>query len=609
MILDNIYQLPSYQVKCVEWLGDDLYFDLELFELDRNTHDEFWVLNPEKQDHWDQDIRHYVTDLPTTKKCIVISYNGQWYAKIFKRGWYPYHGYETVDIIKPKLIWTKNPDLDKLMTFENSPFGTFDPDKWDREYKLIWYIDPRVNPLEDKVWAISCEPLGKVTKGIKDMGYVMPQLDIEFNDHLPNIGIDVDACYPAFYHLDCGCGWYLDSKHTPEASEDMLVLKFTPRYRKPRAWIPYGVVSPDIHIEYNNDLGELDYELDYVIPWHDFTFEHVWMLDRKHLHDGEEDIWAFKIRVSNELEGSKVIDYIAPSAHIETNKKLEGMKFNVDYVIPWHDLTYSHIWYMNVNEEKVWAATLQSVVETEKVKDMGTIEPIMPEKLNVVFISYNEPNAEENWNRVLEKAPYAKRVHGVTGIFNAHQRAAEIADTDMFYVVDGDAWLTDDWEFNFQPTVYDRNCTFIWQSKNPVNDLVYGYGGVKLFSRSKVLNAKKWTKLDFATTVMNKLKVVETVSNISMFNTDEFSAWRSSFRECVKLQQNLLKNPKSIEDNVRLNAWLTKGKDAKFGTYVIEAAHAAVQYANTASAKELLYINDVKWLEQRFQSVYADIKL
>jgi hypothetical protein len=59
----------------------------------------------------------------------------------------------------------------------------------------------------------------------------------------------------------------------------------------------------------------------------------------------------------------------------------------------------------------------------------------------------------------------------------------------MFYVVDGDAWLADGWTFDYQPTIWNRNCAYIWTSRNPINDLEYGYGGVKLFPRQKLLDS------------------------------------------------------------------------------------------------------------------------
>ena len=47
--------------------------------------------------------------------------------------------------------------------------------------------------------------------------------------------------------------------------------------------------------------------------------------------------------------------------------------------------------------------------------------------LDFVFISYKEPNCEENFADLLNKVPWAKRVHGVKGFDNAHKAAAETA--------------------------------------------------------------------------------------------------------------------------------------------------------------------------------------
>ena len=123
-------------------------------------------------------------------------------------------------------------------------------------------------------------------------------------------------------------------------------------------------------------------------------------------------------------------------------------------------------------------------------------EKIYDSKINKEFEIVIGCNAEENWKRVLEKAPYAKRVHGVKGIFNAHKAAAYVASTDLFYVVDGDAYLTDQWQFNYQPGLFDRDCLYIWSSKNPVNGLKYANGGVKLLPRKNFLSGSTDTPLD-----------------------------------------------------------------------------------------------------------------
>jgi len=671
VILDELHQIHPERVMTVEWYGDELLYDLQLFELDGNEHEEFWILNPDYQiqKSYRTDLKYYIDKLPDTRKCIVVMYKDNWIAKIFKQGWYPYHGYETLEIVKPTMIWTKNPDLDKLMKFEDDPFGLFEPNRWDRDYKLVWYLDSRVNPLEEKIWAMSCEPIGNEIKGVKEMGTLMPLIDVEFNEHLPDIGVDINNHYPAYWELEYEHVYELDPIH--QTDRQLWVMKYSPAYRKSKGWKWAGVVGPNIDIEYNPDLGKLNFDIEYTIPWHDFTYEHVWMLDNIHLVHGEEkEIWAFKIKASPNIEGSKIVDYISPSVKTEVNPEIKGLKFDIDYVVPWHDLDYEHvwmldeecypghepiwavkqilaekvvgskemgeitpnqsltfnkslknlyieidykipyhdrqyehIWYTDLNDELVWSAKLKAVSKPIGVKDMGRVEPMIPKQLDVVFISYHEPNAEKNWNRVLEKVPTAKRVNGVKGIFNAHRSAAEISETDMFYVVDGDAWLVDDWNFDFQPTLFDRDCAFIWHSVNPINGLTYGFGGVKLFSKSMILKSKKWTTLDFSTTVMPKLKVMDTISNVSDFNTDEFSTWRSAFRECTKLAYNLVLDPDSVDDKTRLETWLTVGEDQEFGYAAIDGASRAINFVNDATDYlQLLQINNRNWLYEQYNS-------
>ena len=64
---------------------------------------------------------------------------------------------------------------------------------------------------------------------------------------------------------------------------------------------------------------------------------------------------------------------------------------------------------------------------------------------DVVFISYQEPDCNERFEKLQDKFPVIKRVHGVKGIHNAHKQAAEMCSTKMFWIVDGDADLVDDY--------------------------------------------------------------------------------------------------------------------------------------------------------------------
>jgi hypothetical protein len=312
-------------------------------------------------------------------------------------------------------------------------------------------------------------------------------------------------------------------------------------------------------------------------------------------------VWAFAYQpIGIEFQGTKDMGYVMPKIKVEINSEIKNVNVNIDECYPpYWELNKVNAWELdlgNPGAEKICLVKFTtSYSKTRKWNWLGLITPIIPKSLDVIFISYNEPNAEKNWARVLEKAPNAKRVDNVKGIFEAHKAAARLAKTDMFFVVDGDAWLVDDWDFNFQPGLFDRDCSYVWHSSNPINDLEYGNGGVKLFPRALLMKCRKWKTLDMFTTISSKIKVIDTVSNVTTFNTDPFNTWRSAFRECVKLY--------SLDQMNKLNTWLKKGKDRPYGEYAILGAEEGYRYArdNKDDQLALVNINDYSWLEKKFK--------
>ena len=320
------------------------------------------------------------------------------------------------------------------------------------------------------------------------------------------------------------------------------------------------------------------------------------MLDRKHLQHGEDDMWTFTIQVSTELDGSKTVDYISPEYTVILNPSLPELTYDIDYVIPWYDFKFEHVWMLDrsISEQNnIWALSALAVNTPEGLKQIDTLSPKIAKRLDVIFISYYELNAEDNWQRVLEKAPWAKRVDGVTGIFEAHKAAGKLSKSDMFYVVDGDAYLSDDWQFDFQPNIFDRDCTYVWNSINPINNLTYGFGGVKLFSKSKIRYLKSWGT-DLTLSVAKKLKVIEIVSNITKFNTSEYNTWRTAFRECAKLAKK-----EDAESNKRLQAWLEPDIAAEYYLWAKLGAEQGKVYAS--SELPISNINDYDWLKLQFK--------
>lgn len=211
---------------------------------------------------------------------------------------------------------------------------------------------------------------------------------------------------------------------------------------------------------------------------------------------------------------------------------------------------------------------------------------------DIVFISYDEINADANYARLKERFPLAKRVHGVDGIHNAHIAAAKKAFTKMFWVVDADAIILDDFNFDYEVTKWDLDVVHVWRSRNPVNGLEYGYGGVKLFPKTLTINMRTDT-VDMTTTISSKFKAMPTVSNITAFNTDAFTTWRSAFRECCKLV--LINNEESL---VRLDRWCTIGSDLN----AINGAKAGKIYGekNSSDMEALAKINDFTWLKDQW---------
>ena len=220
---------------------------------------------------------------------------------------------------------------------------------------------------------------------------------------------------------------------------------------------------------------------------------------------------------------------------------------------------------------------------------------------DIIFISYEEPSADSNYAALKKRFPTAKRVHGVKGIHQAHIKAAKKAFTKMVWIVDADAIIVDDFNFDYTVPDHQLDHVHVWRSQNPVNDLVYGYGGVKLFPRKLTIDMDT-SKPDMTTSISDKFKAVQQLANITAFNTDPFNTWKSAFRECCKLSSKVIDRQKSLETDNRLQTWCTVGKDRKYGEYSILGANAGTDYGskNQGNIAALKKINDFDWLMEKF---------
>lgn len=227
---------------------------------------------------------------------------------------------------------------------------------------------------------------------------------------------------------------------------------------------------------------------------------------------------------------------------------------------------------------------------------------------DIFFISYNESNADENYKKLTLRFPYAQRTHGVKGIHEAHLASAKKSFTKMFWVVDGDAEILDTFNFDYVVSKYDRECVHVWRSKNPLNGLEYGYGGVKLLPKHLTI-AMDMSKLDMTTSISSLFKAIPETSNVTVFNTDPFSTWRSAFRECVKLSSKSISKQIDNETNERLNIWCTVA-DGIYSEYSLSGANAGKKYGEIYkdNLEELKKINDFEWLKNNFEKNFNEVK-
>jgi len=302
---------------------------------------------------------------------------------------------------------------------------------------------------------------------------------------------------------------------------------------------------------------------------------------------------------------------------IKTEKEKIFTNFDFSYKPLEWDKDYIHIWDHDTdlrlfNKDNV-IADPESYTDTRLysgdalIKNISTtIAPFPYPVFDIIFLSYDEEYADDNYLKLKSRFPRANRLHNIKGIFEAHRAAAEWAkynNSDMFYVVDADADILPTFNFNYQPHSIDRNSVHVWHSINPVNDLEYGYGGVKLFPTSVLLDYAG-SPIDFTTSASKYFKVIDEVSNVTRFNTDPFSAWRSGFRECAKLASKIIPNQDNSETEYRLNVWCSKGADREFGDFAITGAKEGAEFGalNKDKPDVLGLINNFEWLEKKFSS-------
>ena len=214
-------------------------------------------------------------------------------------------------------------------------------------------------------------------------------------------------------------------------------------------------------------------------------------------------------------------------------------------------------------------------------------------EFDIVFLSYDEPNAELHYADLVSKAPWAKRVHGVKGSDHAHKAAAELVETEWFITVDADN-IVDAKFFDLDLDMKDPKIqVYGWCGRNKINGLRYGNGGIKIWKKNFVLNMKTHEnsesdrgQVDFCWE--DGYRNFPRVYSESIVTGSPFQAWRAGFREGVKmtLLDGVRVPPQEIKERIwwhnthRLRMWSTVGAHEENGLYAVYGARLGTWMTN-----------------------------
>jgi len=232
---------------------------------------------------------------------------------------------------------------------------------------------------------------------------------------------------------------------------------------------------------------------------------------------------------------------------------------------------------------------------------------------DIIYLSYDEPNAEKNYADLCKKIPWAKRVHGVKGSDEAHKACARLSETDRFITVDGDNVVRAEFlnqEIDFNEHAGLDNAVISWCGRNAINGLMYGNGGLKCWPKSYVLNMRtheaadpknKQAQVDFCWDA-HYIQMNSCWSDVYN-NATPAQAWRAGFREGVKL--SLDRGVKPSKENFLKNhwrclhwlyIWTMVGSDVENGIWAILGAREGI-YKTMLTDWDYVNVRDFSYLD------------
>jgi hypothetical protein len=252
---------------------------------------------------------------------------------------------------------------------------------------------------------------------------------------------------------------------------------------------------------------------------------------------------------------------------------------------------------------------------------MAKFKPI---DYDIIYLSYDEPNAEKNYADLCKKVPWAKRVHGVEGSDAAHKACARLSETDRFITVDGDNRIREDFlnqEIDFDEHADLKNTVISWCGRNEINGLMYGNGGLKCWPKEYVLKMKTHenadpnnahAQVDFCWDAQY-IQMNSCYSDVYN-NETPAQAWRAGFREGVKLatDRGVRISKEEFKNNHWrclhwLYIWSMVGKDVENGDWAILGTRAGL-YMTMCTDWDYVQVRDFKYLNDLWKVSFESIE-
>ena len=312
-------------------------------------------------------------------------------------------------------------------------------------------------------------------------------------------------------------------------------------------------------------------------------------------------------------DGNSIVDAVKKHTFLEPLTLFADRPVDKIPVVPlWREKTRTIVPFSTGNSVVVVPRDAKTAV-LEELYDYPYIDKTYSSKLidkplDVVFISNGEKNAEKNWKHLQEvlhdKPNRLVRVDGVKGRLAAYKAASAAVNTPWAFNVFAKLHVDENFPWDWQPDRMQKNKHYIFHAYNPLVDVEYGYASIIAYHKGLV-EQHEGKGLDF--TLDQAHEVIPIRSGVTYYEDDKHTAWRSAFREAIKLHKWVLES-NDMEFKYRLKKWCTSN-GTETGDWSARGAKDGIEYYEEVNGEfdSLKLSYDWDFLNNYFKDKYGDI--